>query len=185
MRPLPLPDREYVREALDYDPLTGVFRWHIRPETHFPHAMACRLWNATWAGKVAGSVKPHGYRIILLRSRPYVAHRLAWLLMHGEPSSAEVDHINGRPDDNRIGNLRLANAADNSANRRTRYDSQSGITGVKVLKTGRRRFLAYICRHGHQQYLGVFTTLNEAVAARRAAEHQLQGPFAKNKEIGQ
>jgi hypothetical protein len=177
-----LPDLNYVNEALDYDPTTGDFRWRVRPIEHFSHEMTWRLWNAKWSGKIAGNVKRHGYRIVLLANRPYLAHRLAWLLMHGEQPTNEVDHINGHPDDNRISNLRSANAADNSANRRTRYDSQSGVTGVKVLKTGQRRFLAYIKRHYHEHYLGVFATLEEAIAARREAEQQLQGSFARNQE---
>jgi HNH endonuclease len=183
VRPLPLPDREYVREALDYDPITGVFLWRIRPETHFAHAMSHRLWNAKWAGKIAGNVKPHGYRIILLASQPYLAHRLAWLLVHGKAvkAPAQIDHINGDQSDNRIGNLRIASPANNSANAKTR-DNTSGVKGVGLLKTGRRRYKAYITRNYRQHYLGVFTTLEEAAAARRDAEQMLHGEFTRKVE---
>jgi hypothetical protein len=30
-----LPDREYAREVLDYDPTTGELRWRARPLAHF------------------------------------------------------------------------------------------------------------------------------------------------------
>ena len=37
-----LPDIDYVREALSYDPATGIFIWRERPAHHFPDA---KTWN--------------------------------------------------------------------------------------------------------------------------------------------
>jgi len=186
VKALPLPSLEYVREALAYDPETGVFLWQERPASHFQHAMTHRLWNAKWAGKIAGNVKPHGYRMILLAHRPYLAHRLAWLLIYRETimHPAEIDHVDGDADNNRISNLRLASAADNSANTKTRENS-TGVKGVSLLSEGRRRFKAHITRHYEQHYLGVFATLEEAAEARRKAEQELHGSFARKQEIGQ
>lgn len=46
-------------------------------------------------------------------------HRIVWLSVHGRiPAGFVLDHINRIKDDNRIENLRLADAALNSANRR-------------------------------------------------------------------
>lgn len=58
-------------------------------------------------GAMAGCDKSEdGYRIITINQVNYLAHRLAWLYVHGEWPKYEIDHINRKPSDNRISNLR-------------------------------------------------------------------------------
>lgn len=104
---------ERVREILDYDPLTGVFRWAIRTSP------------AAAAGDVAGSLYA-GYRRIRIAGRAYLAHRLAWLHVHGEWPAGEVDHRNGNPGDNRIGNLRVVTPQENKHNIHVRPNIRLG-----------------------------------------------------------
>lgn len=83
---------ERLRELLDYDPETGVFRWK-EPRRK------CRV------GEVAGSLRKDGYVKIQVDGRFYQAHRLAWLCVYGVWPSA-IDHIDGNRANNAIANLR-------------------------------------------------------------------------------
>ena len=173
----PLPDREYINQALDYDHHTGEFRWKERPLEHFVNARGQWQWNAKWAGRFAGCLNRDGYSLIRLRSSMVMAHRLAWLLTYGEPVPSEIDHRDGNRSNNRIDNIRAATRADNLANNRTRRDSTTGVKGVYPM---RGKFQAYIRRHKQRYYLGIFDTLEEASAARREAAERLHGEFARH-----
>jgi hypothetical protein len=62
------PTKALVREFLDYDPPTGVLRWKQRQRKWFSSKRACSIWNALYAGKVAGSVALNGYWCVGRRS---------------------------------------------------------------------------------------------------------------------
>lgn len=145
---------ERLREVLDYDPGTGVFRWRVsRPGVH--------------AGTVAGSVSAsQGYRFIWVNRSKYSAHRLAWLHAYGVWPAGELDHRNWVRDDNRLANLREATGAQNSQNRR-------GCAGFYPSGRGWR---ATIMVDGKSHNLGTFDTPEEASAAYVAAKKDLH-PF--------
>jgi hypothetical protein len=134
--------REEVAEILSYCPETGVFTWKVN-----------RRGKAK-AGTVAGSHGPHGYRRISIKDRPYLAHRLAFLLMTGAMPAGDVDHINGVRDDNRFPNLRDVTQAMNMQNqRRAQKGSETGLLGVSPHKG---RFRATITVNGKNRKLGTF-----------------------------
>lgn len=93
----------------------------------------------------------------------------------GEPAGYVVDHINGDTLDNRRCNLRVATLSENAANRRRHRNNRSGVTGVHPHG---KRWRAGIRKNGYQHWLGVFDTIAEAAAARRAAEPLYFGAFA-------
>jgi hypothetical protein len=100
----------------------------------------------------------------------YPAHRLAWLYMTGE-WPGEVDHINGKKDDNRWANLRDISHAANSQNVRVaQVNNRCGVLGVKPL---RDKFQARICVARKTIHLGTFLTTSEAHAAYVAAKREL------------
>jgi hypothetical protein len=180
-----LPDIDFVRECLDYDPDSGVFRWRARPQHHFLNPESMKRMHARDAGRVAGSKHisgRHNERIywgIRLAGIFYPAHRIAWLLIYRiDPTPLEIDHINGDGLDNRIANLRLATRAENASNARRALDNISGTKGVQSNGNG---YMARIRVHGKQHYLGTFRTLEEAVEARRKAADELHGVFARHK----
>lgn len=175
-----LPDREYVRECLDYDQDTGKFRWRVRPVGHFPKRPMrdCVAWNANYAGKIAGSRHSKNTIRIVIDRHIFYAHRLAWLIAHGFPVPAIIDHIDGDPANNRIGNLRAAKNGDNTANARIPKNNRLGVKGVRLHKHG--TFEARVGGGGRSHYLGHFTTLEEAVKARRDAAERLHGKFARH-----
>ena len=173
-----LPDREYVREVLDHDPTTGELRWRARPLTHFRTLRGCNMWNAKYAGTIAGTVDIGGYRRIRI-PRMTAAHRLVWLYVRGKPVPAIIDHIDHDKLNNRIGNLRAATRAENSANSGKRRHNTSGAKGVHFNKKN-QCFIASIGAKRQKLYLGSFATLEAATAARRDAAERLHGKFARH-----
>jgi hypothetical protein len=182
-----LPDIDFVRECLDYDPDTGVFRWRERPPSHFLNGefgRGWRSWNAKWAGKSAGAThngaRGKVYWTIRLASAPILAHRLAWLMMRGDPGEFEIDHIDGDPMNNRITNLRLATRSQQSANSK-RY-SRGTYTGIKGVtpNSSSKGYDARIRVKGKTHYIGHFRTIEEAAEARRKAAIDLHGEFHRS-----
>jgi hypothetical protein len=163
---------EQLHAALDYNPDTGVFTWHHRPD------QSTRT-NSRMAGKPAGHHCARlKYVLLGLNGRLYRAHRLAWLYVHGEWPEGEIDHINGDGFDNRISNLRLATRSQNNMNVRAHRDSTSGLKGAYWDKRS-RTWLAQIRLNGKQHYLGKYDTAEEAHAAYCAAAERLHGAFAR------
>lgn len=87
---------------------------------------------------------------------------LAWLTGTGD----EVDHKNGRRDDNRACNLRWSTKSQNRANSHTRKN-QSGATGVRRVPSTRNPWQAYGRVDGKFKSLGCYPNKQKAIAARR------------------
>lgn len=150
---------DQARCALDYDPLTGVFRWRV---------------GRRLAGKVAGAKTNHGYIRINVDHKLRYAHRLAWLITYGEWPSF-VDHINGQRDDNRIANLRSTTNQNNVRNRRGHGRYLKGVSFEKRTL----RWVAQICVDYRRIGLGTFATEIEAHEAYMAAARRYFGDFAR------
>lgn len=152
--------KELMR-LLSYDPHTGIFTWKARDGAGW--------WNTRYAGKKAGCVEG-GYELISLHKVQYFSHRLAWLYVYGEEPAGLIDHISHVTTDNRIANLRVVDHAGNARNKRLSKFNTSGIPGV-VFNAKRNRWLATIGDGGRRELkLGKFKTIEEAIAARKAAE---------------
>lgn len=156
-----------VRDALHYDPETGVFTWREdRPLHHFKNEHGRNIWRSRWGGQIAGRVKSNGYWRIDLFGKQYLAHRLAFIYMNGFiPSEEEVDHLNGIRDDNRWDNLRLVNKGINSRNKGMTSLNKSGITGV-CWSNDKGKWRAFGRKEGKAVHLGYFALKEEARAAR-------------------
>lgn len=137
-----------VRELIDYHPSTGDFFWKVNR-------------GRGRRGAAAGFSHPLGYLVIRIDGRNYLAHRLAWLIAFGEWPSADIDHINGVPSDNRLENLRLCTPSENQQNAKTRADNKLGVRGVHFHKK-MKRFAATIYANGQRTNLGYFDTVEEA-----------------------
>ena len=99
------------------------------------------------------------------------AHQVAFFLHHGYypqwPNS--IDHINRNGCDNRIINLREVTARQQSANTGMSKANTSGVKGVSFLKD-KGKWRASMNVDGKKTNLGTFATIQEATAARKAAE---------------
>ncbi len=170
--PKPLPSVEYLRQCLSYNPDTGELNWLSRPEHHFSTRRGCSVFNSQHAGKPAGNLTPVGYISVFLLRANYPSHRLAWKLFYGEDPKLVIDHINGVKHDNRIVNLRDVSRATNGLCCVKSVSNKSGVTGIGWSKAA-GKWLAQICFTGENHYLGIFSDLADAVAARKAAEQAL------------
>jgi hypothetical protein len=147
---------ERLREVVDYDPDTGVFIRKVR--------LAQRHQVGDRADFVVTGGGLKGYRRVSLFSQRYLAHRLAWLYVHGSWPKHEIDHINGNPGDNRIDNLRDVVTAVNSQNKRkARADNRSGFLGVTTHAPGIYRASLYL--NGKRIHDGLYGTPEAAHAA--------------------
>lgn len=103
-----------------------------------------------------------------------MAHRLVWEKANGPiPYGLQVDHINGRRDDNRIANLRLVTVSQNAENKHSaQANSRSGVKGVHWCeRLGKWR--AMIQTKGKLHALGCFLHLEDASEAYAAAAKRL------------
>jgi len=161
--------KEQLQDVLEYNPETGVFTWKIRA------AQNVRI------GDVAGQITSKGYVRIKILGKQYMAHRLAWLYVHGGFMPDQADHINGVRDDNRIANLRNATHAENMMNRRVQSNNESGYPGVHwASRKGKWR--ADCAAYGRRKYLGMFATAELAFEAYQAYSIQHQGEFKRGVE---
>jgi hypothetical protein len=152
---------EALIQKLEYCPDTGVFTWK----------------SGRFKGMQAGSVNSHGYRYVKIAGRIYKCHRIAMLFHLGRWPSI-VDHINGDRLDNRIANLREVTQSQNRMNAAVRRDSESGLCGVKWKKSA-AKWRAEIKVAGKAKHLGYFDSKDDAIAARKTAEVDLFGEYAR------
>lgn len=159
--------QDRLRELFDYDQDTGVFTRKVF------------MGGTARAGSIAGSKHCRGYIVISVDHKRYLAHRLAWLYVHGTWPIDNIDHVNLNRMDNRITNLREASTADNNYNQAIRCDNTSGIKGVSWVSK-RRKWLAQCSVNGKNKNLGLYEDKMEAkcvVEKYREANH---GEFANH-----
>jgi hypothetical protein len=162
--------QERLKQILDYDPKTGVF-------TRRGYSLRGGRTSSRGAGERAGWHCANGYWMICVDNRDYTAHRLAWLYVYGRFPNGDTDHINHDKIDNRIANLREATRSQNSANRPPPKHNKSGHKGVHFDRA-KGRWVAYIKKDFKRYHLGRYDTMEEAIAARKDAEHKMFGEFA-------
>ena len=96
---------DYLKQLLNYDPLTGIFTWVVSRNRRVK------------IGQIAGYLNsPILHRRIEIDGKSYGAHRLAWLYVYGYFPCGVVDHIDGNPSNNKITNLRECTQGENSRN---------------------------------------------------------------------
>jgi hypothetical protein len=150
---------EDLKEILDYDSDTGIFKWKINK-------------GPAQIGKIAGCKNKFGYIRINLTvkgiRKTVLAHRLAWFYFYGTWPKNLIDHKDGISDHNWIKNLREASHQQNNWNKKVSKFNKSGIKGVSTRKDG--KFVVYVC-------LGSFTSKEEAARVYKEAVVKLQGEF--------
>jgi len=156
----PVIDLSVLKRKLLYNPETGIFTWTYSASRYPP-------------GSRAGALHKYGYRWISITGKKVAAHRLAWLYVHGKWPEHQIDHINGKKDDNRIANLRDVTASVNALN--IHKPTAKNKTGFRGISIDRGKYRADICTRPKRHFLGRFDTLEEAKAAYDACKRKLMG----------
>jgi hypothetical protein len=157
---------ERLRELIDYDPATGLFRWRVR-------RVGVRF------DKSPGRSAENGYTQITVAGETHLAHRLAWLYMTGKWPKEQVDHIDGNRANNAIANLRECSARQNHWNKRTLSNNKSGLKGAWYNKHD-KCWQSAIVVDGVWKRIGRFRTAEEAHAAYCKAAAESFGEFARS-----
>lgn len=159
--------QERLKQLFDYNPLTGKFIWKER------------TGSRVVIGSEAGTNHNMGYIKMSVDGREYLAHRLAWLYVHGVMPLDCIDHINHDRSDNRISNLRQASRYQNQWNVGLQKNNTSGYKGIHYIeKSGRWR--ANLRYGGKSRHLGTFETAELACEFLELAREMVHGDFANN-----
>lgn len=156
--------RDQLIKILHCNPETGILTWIYRKK-------------GVRVGTQAGCINADGYLFIGINGKRYYAHNLMWLYTYGKwpDPGKEIDHINGRPYDNRIKNLRCVSRTENNMNHtRLRSDNTSGYIGISYNNT-RNKWCAQININKKVVGLGRFDSLEEAIAVRNAKFKEIYG----------
>ena len=148
--------QERLKQLLTYDPETGLFKRFKRlgPKT-----------------EIAGHVDTSGHRQIMLDTKLYMAHRLAWLYVYGYFPLNQIDHINRNPDDNRLVNLREATHSQNQQNTKVKSNNKSGFKGISFIAK-ENKWRVRITKEGKTICLGRHKNLDLAIKIRQNAENK-------------
>lgn len=139
-------DLDILRRFVTYDPESG------------------HLWRKTATGslRLLNKTSPEdGYISFSVAYQSLKGHRVAWALFHGTWAEGLLDHINGDRVDNRIENLRVVSASENSQNRQRANRRRIVDLPLGVYPRG-RKFESRIRIAGKNHFLGVFETVTEA-----------------------
>lgn len=145
-----------IRHLLHYEPDTGTFTWRNSPKSRV------RI------GDIAGCTDSSGYRQISISGKKRLAHRLAWLYVHGYWPTLFIDHINGIRDDNRLANLRECTNQENKHNLHVvkGVSSHMGVSRNKASGS----WQAKISVNNRSIHLGCFESEEAAASAYQAAK---------------
>lgn len=158
-----------IKKVVTYEELSSIFTYNNK------------TGNLIWVnsrgpqarkGTAAGTVDVAGYLSIQLFNKGYKAHRLVWMINYGEFPDGIVDHIDGNRLNNKIENLRIVTASENSKNTRVSRANTSGVKGVNLNKRS-GGWVAQIGKEGKHMHLGTFSTKEKATEAYENACREL------------
>lgn len=126
-------------------------------------------WCKHSSGYISGYFKNNHYELL---------HRF---VMNAD-KNVIIDHINHDKTDNRKLNLRIADYSKNGMNKK--YDNRSVYPGVRFHKK-QNNWSARIQVNYNPIHLGTFTTMDEAIKARKEAEDKYYGEFSYRKSVSE
>lgn len=154
--------REYLLDRLTYEPESGIF-------TH-NHNFGSR-YRVGDRADTPGHAALKGYRLVNLLNQKFLAHRVAWLYVHGVMPTLSIDHIDGDRGNNRLSNLREVKHQTNIQNQvRPHKRSTTGFLGVVEYKG---KFISRVTNNYRHVYVGTYATAELAYAAYLEAKRKL------------
>lgn len=139
-----------LKQIVKYNKATGLF-----------YRLEC-FQRPDVIGIASGWHNGNGYLRIAIDGKRYYAHRLAWFYVTGKWPKHEIDHINGKRNDNRWVNIRSATRLMNAQNiKRANSHSRTKVRGVSWSKD-KKRFVARIKFPDRYAFLGYFKDIDSA-----------------------
>lgn len=173
MKMLKLPEKNFLHECFSI--VENNLIWKTRPKSHFNSQRSWAMWNAKFAGEIAGrKMYMSNYRQVGVSGVRYLEHRIIAKML-GIESEERIDHIDGDGLNNKIENLRTVTQSQNGMNN-IGWGRKPLRVGVYIKNNG--KFTASCTVDGSQKHLGTFETYKEAVSARVAAENKYYGKFS-------
>jgi len=160
---------KYIISVFNYNQHTGELSFKKRPSHHFKSKSAHTNWNNNKAGSILNYVGNHGYIELSLDYKKHLAHRVIWLIVHGELPN-EIDHVNGNKTDNRLLNLKNVTRSQNCKNLPIHRKNKIGITGLRMRGSS---YEVYISSGGKTYWLGSTRDFFEACCKRKSEENKL------------
>lgn len=179
---------EIIRESLMIDSTSPTYlRWKTRPRHHFKSDKYWRRFNKWNAGLVAGCQwtgrDKRSYFQIKISGKIHLAHRIVFAITHGfDPAKMYIDHRDGDGKNNNPSNLRLATHSENMQNRKKHKNNTSQKTGVTFDKDA-QKWRSSIGVNGRLKFIGLFTDIKDAAAAREVAARECFGEFHRQPTI--
>jgi hypothetical protein len=166
-----MPPLEFLNECFELRD-EGLLFWKVRPREHFQSDSSWKSFNTSFSNTEAGSTPSSGYRQV--RIGPYrlvKSHRIIYSIYYETAldTTLSIDHINGIKTDNRPENLRLVSDLENKRNARMYTNNTSGVNGACWHKR-LCKWVVTIKLEDKRLPLGVFDNIEEAAAARKAAD---------------
>lgn len=147
-----------LAERLSYSPQTGELTWIAKGNA-----------KKVVVGSRAGSVSPHGHRVIRLNGYLYPEHHIIWRLHYGNWPKGFLDHIDHNEQNNRICNLRDVPQATNNRNQSKRVDNTSGHKGIWINKlNAKKKYMSEVFFGGKRVHLQAHYSLEDAIAIRKS-----------------
>lgn len=127
-----------------------------------------------------GSIDHYGYVIIKIKGKQYKAHRLVFAYFNGYFPTDMIDHINRNRSDNRIENLRVADAKLNNNNVHREPNPDTGVVGIYIDKATKGLKAVYTFKHEGKSYR--FRTLEEAINKRKELKGENKDEYLRKAE---
>ena len=160
-----MPPYNELSRYLKYNPDTGIGIWIASPGRRVKAQTIAGYYNK-------------GYLQIAYKKRLYRGHRLFWYLQTKEdPKNFTIDHIDQNKANNKFCNLRLATQTQQRQNIFIHKNNTTGFRGIRWREHS-QRYEARIALNGKRIQLGLYKTLDQAVAVRQAKELELYGEFS-------
>tara|TARA_R110002124_G_scaffold135088_1_gene297947 strand:+ start:148 stop:630 length:483 start_codon:yes stop_codon:yes gene_type:complete len=119
----------------------------------------------------------NGY-VVYSGAKDGLIHKFLHRNIMGDPEDLVVDHINGDILNNCRDNLRVVSRQENSMNQGINKNNKSGVSGVHWNKST-NKWRAKITYKNKRISLGCFEKLEDATKARKDAEEEYFGEFAR------
>lgn len=156
--------KEYLQTIFSYK--NGSLYWKVSTS------------KAIKVGFEAGSITPHGYRVIQLNNKIYKAHRLIYL-MHNGHFPNQIDHIDGNKLNNKIENLREVTNAQNQCNITKRSNNTSGFKNVYLHKKT-NKWQVRLQVNGRPKCFGLYHDIDYAKFVSDAMRNKYHGEYANH-----